>query len=119
MSSHSTTNGVAERENQHVIAIVHTLGVDSFVPSNFKVEASDDVYFINIQLATVLHDWSPYLCLFWTHANYHMLHTFRCVYYILAPPQFCKKILQAARCVFLGYRDTQKGLICNDPSSAT
>jgi IS30 family transposase len=54
-------NRVAESKNHHLLDVVRTLLIDSFVPSKFWVEAlSTAVYLINHLPTTTLNYDSPY-----------------------------------------------------------
>ena len=69
--------GVAERKNRHLLDVVHTLLIESCVPSHFWCEAlSTAVYLINRLPSPTLNDDSPYFYLFGHAPNYSNLHIF-------------------------------------------
>ena len=61
-------NGVAERKNRHLLDVVRTLLIESFVPPRFWCEAlSTAIYLINRLPSPNLDNASPYLRLFAMH----------------------------------------------------
>nr|KYP67068.1 Retrovirus-related Pol polyprotein from transposon TNT 1-94 [Cajanus cajan] len=110
-------NGVAERKNHHLLNVVCTLMLDSFVPSHFWCGAlSTIVHLINQLPSPILNNDSPFLRLFGKSPTYSTLFTFGCVCYVHLQPQECTKLIaQSAKCAFLGYLAHQKGFICYDP----
>ena len=111
-------NGVAERKNRHLLDVVRTLMLDSFMPSRFWCEAlSTIVHLINRLPSHVLKNDSPFLRLFGKPPNYSTLRTFGCVCYVHLPPQERTKLTaQSVKCAFLGYSVHQKGFLCYDPN---
>ncbi|KAK2396270.1 putative mitochondrial protein [Trifolium repens] len=111
-------NGVAERKNRHLLDVVRTLMLDSFMPSRFWCEAlSTAVHLINRLPSQVLNNDSPFLRLFGKPPNYSTLRAFGCVCYVhLQPHERTKLTAQSVKCVFLGYSAHQKGFLCYDPN---
>jgi hypothetical protein len=111
-------NGVAERKNRHILDVVRTLMLDSFVPSRFWCEAvSTAVHLINRLPSQALNNDSPFLRLFRQQPTYTNLRTFGCVCYVhLQPHERSKLTAQSVKCAFLGYSTHQKGFICYDPN---
>ena len=109
-------NRVAERKNHHLLNVVRTLLIESYVPSHFWCEAlSTAVYLINRLPSTNLNNDSPYFRLFGHAPNYSNLHIFGCVCFVHLPPHERNKLTaQSIKCAFLGYVGTQKGFICYD-----
>jgi hypothetical protein len=109
-------NGVAERKNHHLLDVVHTLMLESFVPSRFWVEAlSTAVYLINHLLSPTLHLDSPYSRLFGVPLDYNSLHVFGYVCFVHLPPiERHKLAAQSVQCAFLGYSNSHKGFVCYD-----
>jgi len=111
-------NGVVERKNRHLLDVVCTLMLDSFVPSCFWCEEalSTAVHLINRLPSQVLNNDSPFLRLFGKPPNYSTLRTFGCVCYVhLQPLKRTQLTTQSVKCAFLGYSTNQKGVICYDP----
>ena len=80
-------NGVAERKNRHLLDMVRTLLLESFVPPRFWVEAlSTAVYLINRLPAPKLNYESPYYRLYHSQPKYYGIHTFGCVCFVHLPP---------------------------------
>jgi hypothetical protein len=80
-------NGVAKCKNRHLLDVVRTLLLESFIPPKFWVEALPTaVYLINKLPSQVLNFDSPYLCLHHQHPSYLNLHTFGCVCFVYLPP---------------------------------
>lgn len=112
-------NGVAECKNQHLLDVVRTLLIESYVPSKFWVEAlSTTVYLINrLPMQTLQYD-SPYFRLFGSHPEYQSLHAFGCVCFVHLPPTECHKLAaKSARCAFMGYSNAHKGFVCYDATA--
>ena len=109
-------NGVAERKNRHLLDMVRTLLLEASVPPRFWVEAlSTSVYMINRLPSQQLNFDSPYFRLFGMQPNYHMLHTFGCVFFVHLPSHERHKLTaQSVRCAFMGYSNTHKGFLCYD-----
>ena len=79
-------NGVTKRKNCHLLDVVRTLLLESFVPSTFWVEAlSTAVYLINRLPSCVLDFASPYYRLYHHHPNYLDMHNFGCVHFVHLP----------------------------------
>ena len=112
----SQQNEVVEHKNRHLLDVVRTLLIDSFVPSKFWVEAlSTAVYLINRLPTTTLNYDSPYFRLFGISPEYQSLHTFGCVCFVHLPPVDHHKLAaQSVLCAFMGYSSTHKGFICYD-----
>ena len=80
-------NGVAERKNCHLLVVVRTLLLESYVPSMFWVEAlKTATHLINHLPSQVLHMESPYFCLFAKQPSYDNLRVFGCVCFVHLPP---------------------------------
>jgi hypothetical protein len=109
-------NGVAERKNRHLLDVVRTLLLESYVPSKFWVDAlSTAVYLINRLPSQVLNFDSPYYRLYHQHPSYINLHTFGCVCSVHLPPHERNKLsVQSVECAFMGYSISHKGYICYD-----
>lgn len=112
-------NGVAERENQHIIQTVRTLLLDSHVPNTFWCEAAyTTVHLINRLPSRTLSDKTPYNLLFKSSPNYNAQQVFGCLCFVHLPPiKKTKLFVHATKCVFLGYSDQQKGHVCYDPTA--
>lgn len=111
-------NGVAERKNRHLLDVVRTLLLESFVPPRFWCEAlSTTVHLINRLPSPSLNHVSPFFQLFGHTPNYSNLRTFGCVCYVHLPTHERTKLTaQAVQCAFLGYSVHQKGFLCYDPN---
>ena len=112
-------NGVAERKNRHLLDVVRTLLLESFVPSKFWVKAlCTAVYLINRLPSRVLNFDSPYYRLYHKHPNYLDMHTFGCVCFVHLPPHERHKLsAQSVKHAFMGYSISHKGYVCYDPCS--
>ena len=79
-------NGVAERKNCHLLDVVRTLLLESYVPLHFWCEAlSTTVHLINRLPFPTLHNVSPFYK-FGYSPSYFNLRTFGCVCFVhLAP----------------------------------
>ncbi|KAL3523634.1 hypothetical protein ACH5RR_016468 [Cinchona calisaya] len=110
-------NGVAERKNRHLLDVVRTLLLESFVPSRFWCEAlSTAVHLINRLPSSSLNHVSPFTRLFGRTPNYSNLRTFGCVCFVHLPAHERTKLTpQSVQCAFLGYSVYQKGFLCYDP----
>jgi hypothetical protein len=91
--------------NRHLLDIIKTLLLESFVPSKFWIEAlSTAIYLINRLPSQVLNFDSPYYRLHNKSPSYHDLHTFGCVCFVHLPSHERHKLsAQSIKCVFLGY----------------
>jgi transposase InsO family protein len=109
-------NGVAEQKNRHLLDVVHTLLLESSIPSKFWIGAlSSAAYLINRLPSQVLNFDSPYYRLYHQHPSYLDLHTFGCVCFVHLPPHERHKLYaQSVKCVFLGYSISHKGYVCYD-----
>jgi len=109
-------NGVAERKNRHLLDVVRTLMLESFVPSRFWVKAlSTTIYLINRLPSSTLHLDSSYSRLFGVPPNYNSLYVFGCICFAHLPPIERHKLAeQSVQCAFLGYSNSHKGFVCYD-----
>ncbi|KAL5835213.1 hypothetical protein ACOSQ4_014710 [Xanthoceras sorbifolium] len=97
--------GVAKRKNRHLLDVVCSLLLESFVPLRFWCEAlSTAVHLINRLPSLSLNHVSPFTRLFGHPPDYSNLRTFSCVYF-------------SVQCAFIGYSVHQKGFLCYDPHS--
>lgn len=103
-------NSMAKRKNHHLLDVVRTLLLESYVPPKLWVEAlSTAVYLINCLPSHILDFESPYYCLAGSHPSYQTLHTFGCVCFVRLPPyEHHKQQAQSVQCAFLGYSVPQK-----------
>ncbi|RVX22750.1 Retrovirus-related Pol polyprotein from transposon TNT 1-94 [Vitis vinifera] len=80
-------NGVAECKTRHLLDMVRTLLLESYVPSMFWVEALKiATHLINRLPSQVLHMESPYFRLFAKQPSYDHLRIFGCVCFVHLPP---------------------------------
>jgi transposase InsO family protein len=109
-------NGIVERKNRHLLDVVRTLVLESFVPSRFWVEAlSMAVYLTNRLPSPTLHLDFPYSRLFGVPLDYNSLYVFGCVFFVHLPPIERHKLdAQSVQCAFLGYSNSHKGFVCFD-----
>lgn len=109
-------NGIVERTNEHLLDVVHTLLLESFVPPKFLCKAlSIIVHLINRLLSPTLHNVSPFYKLLGYSPSYSDLCTFGYVCVHLLVHERHKLINQSIKCDFLGYPLDQKGYICYNP----
>jgi hypothetical protein len=81
-------NGVEEGKNRHLLDVVRTLLLESFVHSKFWVEAlSTAIYLINRLPSQVMNFDSPYYHLYHQHPSYLNLNTFGCDCFVHLPPR--------------------------------
>ena len=87
-------NGVTKRKNRHLLDLVRTLMLESFVPPRFWVEAlSTAVYLINRLPSPTLHFDSSYSRLFGVPPDYNSLHVFGCVFFVTYLPSNVTSLL--------------------------
>ena len=112
-------NGVAERKNRHLLDVVRTLLIETYVPPKFWVDVlTTATYLINRLPSQKLGLDTPYFRLHQCQPKYDNLHTFGCVCFMhLSPPYRNKLSAQSTRCAFLGYSVNQKGYVCFDPQT--
>jgi hypothetical protein len=109
-------NGRAQRNNRHLLDVVRTLLLESYISSKFWVEAlSTVVYLINRLPFQVLNFDSLYHRLYHPHPSYLNLHTFGFVCFIRLPPHERHKLsAQSIKCAFMGYILSHKVYVCYD-----
>ena len=109
-------NGVAERKHRHIMETTRALLLHAQLPKVFWAESvMTSVYLINRLPSSVIGDVSPLEKLFGYKPNYKHLRIFGCTCYILkATSEYSKLDAKAARCIFLGYSENQKGYRCYD-----
>ena len=82
--SFAPINGQAERKLRHILDTVRALLLSAKVPAPFWGEATFDVvHLINRIQSTVIHNQTPYECLFGSPPDYHHLHSFGFAYFVL------------------------------------
>jgi hypothetical protein len=115
--SFDTTTKRAERKNHHLLDVVRTLLLESFVPPCFWCEAlSTSVNLINRLPSPALNHASPFFKLFGHSPLYFDLCTFGCVCFVhLLAHKRHKLTAQFVRCVFIGYVIPQKDYVCYNP----
>ena len=92
-------------KNHHLLDVVRTLLLESFVPSMFWVETlKTTTHLINRLPSPVLLMESPYFRLFSKQPSYDNLRVFNCVCFVHLPPHERHKLsAQSVQCAFLGY----------------
>lgn len=81
-----STKWIAEHKNRHLLEVVRTLMIESYVSPPFWIESlSTVVYLINCLPSPTLHLDSSYSHLFGVAPNYNYLHAFGCVYFVHLP----------------------------------
>ena len=111
-------NGVAERNNRHLVETARTLLLHHKVPQRFWGDAIlATCYLINRMPSYVLHDQIPYSILLPTQPLFYLppcVFGCICFVHILTPGQLFAK---ATKCVFLGYSRLQRGYRCYSPNT--
>ena len=89
------------------------------VPAPFWGEAAlHAVHAINRIPSPVIHNQTPYECLFGSSPDYHHLRSFVSACFVLLQSHEHNKLEPRSRlCCFLGYGETQKRYRCYDPVS--
>ena len=107
-------------KNRHLLDVVRTLLLESFVPPHFWCEAlSTAVHLINCLPSPTINHVSPFSKLFGHSPLYSNLCTFGCVCFVHFPPHERHKLTaQSFKCVFLGYVIPHKGYVCYDPHAS-
>ncbi|CAL9012449.1 unnamed protein product [Prunus brigantina] len=107
-------NGLAERKNRHVIDTAITLLSTASLPTKFWVHSvAHAVYLINRMPSEVLNHQSPFLKLFGHAPNVQHLRVFgTAVYPYLRCYNVHKLQPRIAQCVFMGYAQGYKGVLC-------
>ncbi|XP_020249283.1 uncharacterized protein LOC109826673 [Asparagus officinalis] len=110
-------NGISERKVRHVVECARTLPLESSMPKTFWVEAvKTAVYLINRQSTPVLKNKSPFFSLYNKEPNYFDTRVFGGICFVYHSPKERDKLSsKAAKWVFIGYADHQKGYLCSDP----
>lgn len=110
----SEQNGLAERKHRHLVDMGLTLLANASMPMKFWDEAfSSAVYLINRLPTPVLHNQSPFECLFHKVPDYQFFKVFGCACYPNLRPYNAHKLqLRSAKCTFIGYSPKHKGYKC-------
>ncbi|KAL6269518.1 hypothetical protein ACE6H2_026429 [Prunus campanulata] len=112
-------NGLAERKNRHLIETSITLLTAAHLPSQFWFHATAHAaYLINRMPSKSLDLQSPYYRLFGLVPDITHVKVFgTAVYPYLRPYTEHKLQPRTTQCVFLGYAQGYKGVICYNPST--
>ena len=103
--STSQQNGRAERKFRHILDTVHALLLFAKVPAPFWGEVA--LHAINHIPSTLIYNQNPYERLFGSPPDYHHLHSFGSVCFVLLQPHEHNKLeSQSILCCFLGYGET-------------
>lgn len=117
MSSHTSSNGLAERKHRHIVETSLALLNNAKLPYAFWDEATA-AYLINRLPSPVLNNLSPFEKLFGKQPNYAFLKVFGCACYPhLRPYNSHKYTLRSECCVFIGYSNKHKGYRCLSPKT--
>ena len=109
-------NGVAERENRHLLEVARSLMFQMNVPKYLWSEAvMTAIYLINRMPSRILGMKSPELLL--GRCDFKVPpKVFCCVCFVKNHrPMVSKLDPQVVKCIFMGYASTQKGYKCWDP----
>ena len=117
--STSQQNGRVKRKLRHFLDTVRALLLSTKVPTPFWGEAAlHDAHAINRIPSPVIQNQTPYERFFRSPPNYHHLHSFGFVCFVLLHPHEHNKLEPRLKiCYFLGYNKTQKGYRYYDPVS--
>ena len=110
-------NGVAERMNRTLTERIRVMLRTAGLPNSFWVEAAKTAcYIVNrspstaIGLKTTIEMWTR------KPVDYSYLHAFGCLVYVMYNTQERTKVdAKSRRCIFLGYADGVKGIVCGTP----
>ena len=109
-------NGRVERKLRHILDTVRALLLSAKVSAPFWSEAAlHVVHAINRIPSPVIHNQTPYECLFGSPPDYHHLRSFGSACFVLLQWHEYNKLESRSRlCYFIGYGKTQKGHRCYD-----
>ncbi|KAI5327629.1 hypothetical protein L3X38_027025 [Prunus dulcis] len=112
-------NGFAERKNRHVIETALTLLVPASLPGQFWYHAvAHAAYLINFMPSIALGNQSPFQKLFGKPPLIQHLRVFgTAVYPYVRPFNEHKLQSRTVHCVFMGYSQGYKGVICYNTST--
>ena len=111
-------NGVAERNNRHLLETARVRLFQMHVPKHFWADAVSTAYFlINKMPSSVLNWETPYHQLFPNNPLFPIEpKVFGCICFIRdVCPQVSKLDPKSLKCIFLGYSCVQKGYRCYCP----
>ena len=117
----SQQNRVAERKNRTLLEITRSLMFESHVPAHYWPEALATATYLTNRIPTKSLNFKTPLDTLQTYSPVVSsvslpLRVFGCVVYVHLPRQVRHKLeTRPIKCVFLGYRVTQKGYRCFDP----
>ena len=109
-------NGVAERNNRHLLETAQALLFQMHVPKHFWADAiSTACFFINWMSSSVLNWDTPYHILFPNGPMFPIEpRIFGCTCFVCS--HVSKLDSKSLKCIFLGYSRVQKGYRCYCPS---
>ena len=108
-------NGVAKRNNKHLLETARALLFQMNVPKHFWADAvSTTCFFINMMSSSVLNWATPYLQLFPNNSLFPIYpKVFRCTCFFRdVRPQVSKLDPISLKCIFVGFSLVQKGYKC-------
>ena len=112
-------NGVAERNNRHLLDTTRTLLFQMNVPKHFWVDSvSTACFFINRMPTSVLNWATPYHQLFPNKPLFPIdPKVFGCTCFVRdVHPQVSKLDPESLKCIFVGYSRVKKGYSCYCPT---
>ncbi|KAL8130930.1 hypothetical protein AgCh_007017 [Apium graveolens] len=109
-------NGVAERKHRHLMETARAIRIHAGLSKVFWAESvATSGYLINRLPTPVIGNISPLEKLFKYAPDYRKLRIFGSTCYVLLPRSEYSKIdSKSAKCIFLGYSESQKGYRCYD-----
>ncbi|XP_010424525.1 PREDICTED: uncharacterized protein LOC104709648 [Camelina sativa] len=107
-------NGVAKRNNKHLMEVARSMMFHSNVPKKFWGDAVVTAcYLINRTPTKILGDISPFVVLNKIKPSINHLRVFGFVCYVLKPSEQRDKLdAKSVKSMFIGYSTTQKGYKC-------
>ena len=119
MPTHTSTNGVAERKNQHILEVARAMINEKHLRKSYWSEvANTTIYLMNCCTTSGVHDITRYEKFYGKKSELSHTWIFGSIAFVHIPEEKRQNLYtKSEKCILVGYSLEQKGYRCFNPST--